>query len=84
MQISVADTGRGIPPRVSASTLQEFVQVPDAATGTAGLGLAISKRIINAHGGTISVESDAGRGATFTFSCPWQAANPISPGETRT
>lgn len=84
VQISVADTGRGIPREYLPQLFQEFVQVPDAATGTAGLGLAISKRIINAHGGTISVDSDAGRGATFTFSLPMASGKPHSPGDTRT
>ena len=48
----------------------KFVQVPNAPSGGAGLGLAISKHIIEAHGGQISVRSEMGRGTTFTFTLP--------------
>jgi signal transduction histidine kinase len=70
VQVSVADTGRGIPPEYIPKLFEEFVQVPDAATGNAGLGLAISKQIITAHGGSITADSEPGRGATFTFTLP--------------
>jgi signal transduction histidine kinase len=70
VQVSVADTGRGIPSEYIPKLFEEFVQVPDAATGNAGLGLAISKQIITAHGGSIAADSEPGRGATFTFTLP--------------
>jgi len=68
--ISVKDTGHGIPPEYLAHIFEKFVRVPDAPSGDAGLGLAISKRIVEAHGGKIVVRSEVGRGTTFTFTLP--------------
>jgi len=44
--------------------------VPGAATGGAGLGLAISRLIVEGHGGQISAQSEMGHGSTFTFTLP--------------
>jgi len=68
--ISVADTGSGIPTEYLPHVFDKFVQVPDAPTGGAGLGLTISKSIVEAHGGQIGVQSQVGRGSTFTFTLP--------------
>jgi len=68
--ISVKDTGHGIPPEYLAHIFEKFVRVPDAPSGDAGLGLAISKRIVEAHGGKIVVQSEIGRGTMFTFTLP--------------
>jgi len=68
--VSVSDTGTGIPPEYLPHIFDKFVQVPGAATGGAGLGLAISRLIIEAHGGQISAQSQLGLGSTFTFSLP--------------
>jgi signal transduction histidine kinase len=68
--ISVSDTGRGIPRDYLPRIFSPFVQVPGASTGSAGLGLAISRRIVQAHGGQLTVQSDLGHGATFTFTLP--------------
>lgn len=68
--ISVSDTGSGIPAEYLPRIFDKFVQVPNAPTGGAGLGLAISKQIIEAHGGQITVQSELGCGATFTFTLP--------------
>ncbi len=68
--ISVADTGVGIPRDYLAHIFEPFVQVPNAPSGGAGLGLTISRRIVEAHGGELSVQSEAGRGSTFTFTVP--------------
>ena len=68
--VSVSDTGSGIPTEYLPHIFDKFVQVPDAPTGGAGLGLTISKSIIEAHGGKISVQSEVGRGTTFTFTLP--------------
>jgi len=67
---SVSDTGSGIPQEYLPHIFDKFVQVPGAATGGAGLGLAISKLIVEAHGGQISVQSERGKGSTFTFTLP--------------
>lgn len=68
--VSVHDTGSGIPAEYLPHIFDKFVQVPDAPTGGAGLGLTISKSIVEAHHGQISVQSQLGRGTTFTFTLP--------------
>ena len=68
--VSVSDTGTGIPQEYLPHIFDKFVQVPGAATGGAGLGLAISRLIIEAHGGQISAQSQLGHGSTFTFTLP--------------
>jgi signal transduction histidine kinase len=70
VSISVADTGSGIPREFLSTIFEPFVQVPHASRGGAGLGLTISRRIVEAHGGRLSVQSEPGRGATFTFTVP--------------
>jgi signal transduction histidine kinase len=69
---SVSDTGAGIPREHLPRIFEPFVQVPSAvlgrtAAGGAGLGLTISRRIVEAHGGQLAVQSEPGRGSTFTF-----------------
>jgi PAS domain S-box-containing protein len=73
LAFSVSDTGSGIPTEYLPHIFDKFVQVPDAPTGGAGLGLAITKSIIEAHGGQIGVQSQVGRGTTFTFTLPLAA-----------
>jgi PAS domain S-box-containing protein len=68
--VSIQDTGSGIPSEYLPHIFDKFVQVPDAPTGGAGLGLTISKSIVEAHGGQISVQSQVGLGTTFTFTLP--------------
>jgi PAS domain S-box-containing protein len=68
--VAVSDTGEGIPPEYLPHIFDKFVQVPGAATGGAGLGLAICRLIVEAHGGQISVQSEIGYGSTFTFTLP--------------
>lgn len=68
--VSVCDTGVGIPAEYLPHIFDKFVQVPGAQTGGAGLGLAISKSIVEAHGGQFGVQSEVGRGTTFTFTLP--------------
>lgn len=68
--VSVSDTGQGIPSEYLSHIFDKFVQVPGAATGGAGLGLAISRLIVEAHGGQISVQSEVEHGSTFTFTLP--------------
>ena len=69
--------GAAFPREYLPHIFDKFVQVPGAPTGGAGLGLAISKSIVEAHGGQISVQSEVGRGSTFTFTLPLaRALNP--------
>jgi signal transduction histidine kinase len=70
--VSVTDTGSGIPASAKEAIFSRFVKAQSAETakeGT-GLGLSISKAIVEAHGGTITVQSRLGSGSTFTFSVP--------------
>lgn len=71
--ISVEDEGSGIAPEDASKIFQKFYQVEENFTGQVegvGLGLALSKRIVEAHGGTIRVRSLLGRGSVFTTSWP--------------
>jgi PAS domain S-box-containing protein len=68
VSFSIADTGRGIPRQYLDKIFDQFFRVPDDATEPgAGLGLAIAKEIVEAHGGTMAVESIEGKGSRFTF-----------------
>jgi PAS domain S-box-containing protein len=73
IQISVTDTGPGIPAEEVNKVFGRFYQIGQAGTqktqGT-GLGLAISKALVEMHGGKIWVESEAGKGSTFSFTLP--------------
>ena len=86
--VSVRDTGRGIPSEYLARIFDKFVQVPGAQPGGAGLGLAISKHLVEAHGGQISVQSELGRGTAFTFTLPAadrkEATSPVRSREEKT
>jgi Amt family ammonium transporter len=69
----VSDTGIGIPPEQQAAIFEEFTQVAPATRGVkegAGLGLTITKRIVELHGGRIWVESTPGKGSRFLFTMP--------------
>jgi len=71
-EISVADTGVGIAPEDQEAIFEEFRQVGTAdkkVEGT-GLGLALSRKFIELHGGRIWVESQPGKGSTFSFTLP--------------
>lgn len=69
-RLSVSDTGAGIPPEMQGRIFERFYQVPGRPGGGAGLGLAISKEIVRAHGGRIWVESKPGEGSRFLFTIP--------------
>jgi len=76
IQISVKDNGMGIPKDKQKDLFKKFYQVDTTLTrerGGSGLGLAICRGIIDNHGGSISVQSQEGEGAKFTFSIPRQA-----------
>ena len=71
--IDVRDTGPGIAPADQSRIFEEFQQVDVSSTrkkGGTGLGLAIARRIIEMHGGTISVTSELGAGSTFRVIVP--------------
>jgi signal transduction histidine kinase len=69
--VSVHDDGIGVAPADQARIFEEFQQVgtSNLQEGT-GLGLAISRRFVELHGGSLRVESEAGKGSTFTFTIP--------------
>jgi GAF domain-containing protein len=72
VEVSVTDTGVGIAPEDQQAVFEEFRQVGTAdkkAEGT-GLGLTLSRKFIELHGGKIWVQSEVGRGSTFTFTLP--------------
>jgi len=67
-RLRVSDTGPGIPPQVREHLFERFAQwkVNGSEPGSAGLGLAIAKEIVDAHGGRIFVDSELGQGTSFT------------------
>lgn len=73
LKFSVWDTGVGIGPDDKDRIFDEFEQVDTTLSreyGGAGLGLALSKKLVEIHGGNISVESDLGKGSIFSFTVP--------------
>jgi signal transduction histidine kinase len=74
VRISVMDDGPGIPADDLPHVFDRFWQGDRAPTGTSGLGLAIARELVQAHGGSIWAESAPGSGATFRFTLPLRAA----------
>ena len=73
VQLQIQDTGVGIAPEARPHIFDRLYRGDAArteATGESGLGLAIAKSIVEAHGGTIVVDSEVGRGTTFTITLP--------------
>lgn len=71
--VSVSDTGQGIPPEYQDVIFDKFVQIKsptETTPGSVGLGLAIAREVVEAHGGRIWVESRVGSGSTFFFAIP--------------
>lgn len=74
VRIRVADLGIGIPPEALPHIFEPFYRAHNAQSGNArgmGLGLPISKALVEAHGGELTVESRFGEGSTFTLSLPY-------------
>jgi signal transduction histidine kinase len=75
IEVSVADSGIGIAPEDQPRVFEEFRQVGSDAARKAegtGLGLALAKRFVELHGGSIRLQSAVGRGSTFTLTLPQQ------------
>ncbi|MDD5082387.1 MAG: ATP-binding protein [Dehalococcoidales bacterium] len=73
IEVSVTDTGEGIPAEDLPNIFERFYRVDQSrarATGGHGLGLTIAKRLVEAHGGKIDVQSELGKGSRFTFTLP--------------
>lgn len=82
MEVSVTDDGIGIPARDLPRVFERFFQVETHLTrrhGGMGLGLSVAKAMVELHGGRIWVESQEGRGSTFTFLLPTNQAEKPSP-----
>ena len=77
MEVFVQDDGAGIPPEVISRVFEPFFTTKPVGVGT-GLGLSICRGIVQAHGGTIEVESEVGRGTTFRVRLPVFRARPPS------
>nr|MBA2382832.1 HAMP domain-containing histidine kinase [Chloroflexota bacterium] len=76
VRVSVRDSGPGIAPEDQARIFEEFQQAAagrEQREGT-GLGLALSRRLVELHGGHIWVDSEVGRGSTFVFTLPGKAS----------
>jgi signal transduction histidine kinase len=73
VEVAVADTGPGIAPEDQELIFEEFQQAPVASGGHVegtGLGLPLSRKLVEIHGGRLWVESAVGAGSTFRFTMP--------------
>jgi len=73
LEVSVTDTGEGIPAKELPNIFERFYRVDKSrtrATGGSGLGLTIARRLVEAHGGRIEVQSEPGKGSRFYFTVP--------------
>jgi two-component system sensor histidine kinase KdpD len=78
--IVVADRGPGLPPESIDRVFDKFYRGPRARAGGVGLGLSITRGLVEAHGGTITAENRANGGARFTLRLPLDTP-PASPQE---
>jgi signal transduction histidine kinase len=81
VRFEVTDTGIGIAPEQFETVFQEFKQIDESTTREyegSGLGLTITRRLVELHGGTIWLESAVGQGSTFFVSLPISAAPPAA------
>jgi len=78
VEIAIADTGCGIPPENLDTLFEPFFTTKEVGKGT-GLGLAVTYGIVQRHGGTIRVQSEVGRGSTFTVWIPVDEKSSVGP-----
>jgi two-component system phosphate regulon sensor histidine kinase PhoR len=78
--VRVVDHGIGIPRRMQSRIFEKFFRIEDSAEGPrgCGLGLAIVDQVMRAHGGRVTVDSEPGRGSTFTLRFPIPKERPAS------
>lgn len=76
LEIAVADRGPGLPPGEEERVFAKFHRAGDAKAEGAGLGLAIARGIVEAHGGRITARNRPGGGAVFAFTVPIGGASP--------
>jgi signal transduction histidine kinase len=70
LEVSVQDTGMGIPPEDQQRLFQDFEQVAGSAHQGTGLGLSLTRRLVQLHGGQVGLESAVGMGSRFWFTLP--------------
>jgi two-component system, NtrC family, sensor kinase len=82
VEIAVSDTGIGIKPEDQDLVFQEFRQASGSylkKTEGTGLGLALTRRFVELHGGKLTLHSEVGKGSTFVFTLPQKELQPVSP-----
>lgn len=78
IRVSISDTGPGMSPDIQARVFEPFFTTKEVGEGT-GLGLSICYGIVEEHGGSIQLESEPGKGATFVIEVPWRQKDLIYP-----
>lgn len=79
IHLEVADRGPGIPDTFKEQVFDKFIRLPEAREGGVGLGLAICRAILTAHGGSIHVEDRPGGGSSFRLALPLDGVPPKPP-----
>jgi two-component system sensor histidine kinase KdpD len=79
VHLEVADRGPGIPPEFRERIFDKFFRLPEAGEGGVGLGLAVCRAILQAHGGSIGVEDRPGGGSRFRLALPLDGTPPALP-----
>jgi two-component system sensor histidine kinase KdpD len=82
VRVEIADEGPGLPPDAEQRVFEKFYRGPSGRHGF-GLGLAICRAIVAAHGGRIWAQNRTPRGTTFSFTLPVEGAPPLAPEEAR-